>query len=181
MLNLPNLHGYGNVTPSSYASNVFLNSIGQVGNAIRTGYQATTGFVSNAFNNITSSITKGFSNMGKGNNLWSKVSDGAKSLFQKSRAAVQKFKPMTSKGGSVDVKGFGYSPHSDFVTSSMSNTQAAQLLESGADSLASSWFLQAMYNDWKKIKGYNKLDPKENEGQLQSSFKDFDANIKSCT
>lgn len=114
------------------SSNVFLNSIGQVGNAIRTGYQATTGFVSNAFNNITSSITKGFSNMGKGNNLWSKVSNGAKSLFQKSRAAVQKFKPMTSKGGSVDVKGFGYSPHSDFVTSSMSNTQAAQLLESGA-------------------------------------------------
>jgi len=114
------------------SSNVFLRSIGQVGNAIRTGYQATTGFVSNTFSTITKSITKGFSNMGKGNNLWSKVSNGAKSLFQKSRAAVQKFKPMTSKGGSVDVKGFGYSPHSDFVTSSMSNTQAAQLLESGA-------------------------------------------------
>ena len=29
------------------------------------------------------------------------------------------------------------------------------------------------YNDWKKIKGYNKLDPKENEGQLQSSLSDF--------
>ena len=25
----------------------------------------------------------------------------------------------------------------------------------------------------RKIKGYNKLDPKENEGQCQSSFKEF--------
>jgi len=40
-----------------------------------------------------------------------------------------------------------------------------------------------LHNEWKKIKGYDKLDPvvKENEGQLQSSFKDFEANIKSCT
>ena len=118
------------------SSNVFLRSIGQVGNAIRTGYQATTGFVSNTFSTITKSITKGFSNMGKGNNLWSKVSNGAKSLYQRSKAAVTKFKnthsPFKAKAGSVDVKGFGYSPHSDFATTSMSNTQAAQLLESGA-------------------------------------------------
>ena len=30
-----------------------------------------------------------------------------------------------------------------------------------------------MYNQWKKKKGYHKLDPKENEGQLQSSMKEF--------
>jgi hypothetical protein len=30
-----------------------------------------------------------------------------------------------------------------------------------------------LYNEWKKIKGYNELDPKENTGQLQSSLKDF--------
>ena len=114
------------------SNNVFLRSIGQVGNAIRTGYQATTGFVKAGMKKITSSITEGFSSMGKGNNLWSRVSNGAKNLFNKSKAAVQKMKPLTSKGGSVDVQGFGYSPHSDFVTSSMSNTQAAQLLESGA-------------------------------------------------
>ena len=35
------------------------------------------------------------------------------------------------------------------------------------------YFKQLMYNDWKKIKGYNKLDPKENEGQLQSTLSDF--------
>ena len=113
------------------SSNVFLRSIGQVGNAIRTGYQATTGFVKAGMKKITSSITEGFSSMGKGNNLWSRVSNGAKNLFKRSRAAVQKFKPFTSKTGSVDVTGFGHSPHTDFITSSMSNTQAAQLLESG--------------------------------------------------
>ena len=31
----------------------------------------------------------------------------------------------------------------------------------------------AMYNEWKKRNGYNKLDPKENEGQLQSSLGEF--------
>ena len=133
---LSNLIGHGGMAAGQASgwmgsSNVFLKSIGQVGNAIRTGYQATTGFVKTGMKKITSSITEGFSSMGKGNNLWSRVSNGAKNLFKRSRAAVQKFKPFTSKGGSVDVKGWGYSPHSDFVTSSMSNTQAAQLLESG--------------------------------------------------
>ena len=59
------------------------------------------------------------------------------------------------------------------IKSRQLSSRQVQLLESGADSLASSWILQAMYNDWKKIKGYNKLDPIENEGQLQSSLSDF--------
>ena len=33
--------------------------------------------------------------------------------------------------------------------------------------------MQALYGQWKKMKGYDKLDPKENEGQLQSSMKEF--------
>ena len=113
------------------SSNVFLRSIGTVGNAVRTGYQGVTGFVSKAMSGITKSITKGFSNMGKGNNIFSRISNGAKTLFQKSRAAVQKFKPFTSKGGSVDVKGFGYSPHTDYVTTSMSSSRAGNLLADG--------------------------------------------------
>jgi len=47
------------------------------------------------------------------------------------------------------------------------------LLENGPKSLSQSWLLGALYNEWKKIKGYNQLDPKENEGQLQSSLKEF--------
>ena len=53
------------------------------------------------------------------------------------------------------------------------NKRYLELLENGPDSLSSSWILSALYNEWKKIKGYNELDPKENTGQLQSSLKDF--------
>ena len=45
--------------------------------------------------------------------------------------------------------------------------------KNGPKQLSQAWVLGALYNEWKKIKGYDKLDPKENEGQLQSSFKDF--------
>ena len=54
-----------------------------------------------------------------------------------------------------------------------SNKKYLELLENGPKSLSQSWILQALYNEWKKIKGYNKLDPEENEGQLQSSMKEF--------
>ena len=43
------------------------------------------------------------------------------------------------------------------------------------------WVLGALYNEWKKIKGYDKYDAKENTGQCQSSFKDFETSIKSGT
>ena len=64
-----------------------------------------------------------------------------------------------------------------------SNKRYLELLENGPKQLSQAWVLGALYNEWKRIKGYDKLDPvvEENEGQLQSSFKDFEANIKSCT
>ena len=61
----------------------------------------------------------------------------------------------------------------DEYKSYTSNKKHLELLENGPKSLSQSWILQALYNDWKKMKGYNKLDPKENEGQLQSSLGDF--------
>ena len=54
-----------------------------------------------------------------------------------------------------------------------SNEKHLELLENGPHSLSSSWILGALYNKWKKMKGYDKLDPKENEGQLQSSLGEF--------
>ena len=54
-----------------------------------------------------------------------------------------------------------------------SNQRHLELLENGPKSLSQSWILQALYNQWKKVKGYNKLDPKENKGQLQSSMTEF--------
>ena len=54
-----------------------------------------------------------------------------------------------------------------------SNQRHLELLENGPKSLSQSWVMQAMYGQWKKRNGYHKLDPKENEGQLQSSMKEF--------
>ena len=53
-----------------------------------------------------------------------------------------------------------------------------ELLENGPKQLAQAWILGAMYNKWKKMKGYDKLDPKENEGQLQSSMKEWEESVK---
>ena len=53
------------------------------------------------------------------------------------------------------------------------NKRYLELLENGPKSLSQAWLLGALYSDWKKIKGFNKLDPKKNEGQYQSSFKDL--------
>ena len=54
-----------------------------------------------------------------------------------------------------------------------SNKRYLELLENGPKSLSQSWILGALYNEWKKMKGYNKLDPKEIEGQYQSTLKEF--------
>ena len=59
-----------------------------------------------------------------------------------------------------------------------SNKRYIELLENGPKSLSQSWQLQALYSNWKKMKGYDKLDPKENDGQLQSSFSEWDKNAK---
>ena len=59
-----------------------------------------------------------------------------------------------------------------------SNERHLELLENGPNSLSSSWILCALYNKWKKMKGYDKLDPKDNEGQLQSSMKEWEESIK---
>ena len=59
-----------------------------------------------------------------------------------------------------------------------SNEKHLKLLENGPHSLSSSWILGALYNKWKKMKGYDKLDPKDNEGQLQSSMKEWVESVK---
>ena len=40
------------------------------------------------------------------------------------------------------------------------------------------FYLGALYTRWRKLKGLNLNDPKENTGQMQSSFKDFSDNVK---
>ena len=59
-----------------------------------------------------------------------------------------------------------------------SNEKHLELLENGPHSLSSSWILGALYNKWKKMNGYDKLDPKYNEGQLQSSMNEWEESVK---
>ena len=59
-----------------------------------------------------------------------------------------------------------------------SNKRYLELLDGGAKQLSQAWVLGAMYNEWKKIKGYDKYDAKENTGQCQSSLSEWEENIK---
>ena len=47
---------------------------------------------------------------------------------------------------------------------------ASKLLKDGAKSYMQSIYLGYLYSGWKKLKGYDKYDPKPNDGQCQSSI-----------
>ena len=52
------------------------------------------------------------------------------------------------------------------------------LLENRAKNFMQGIYLGYMYSRWRKLKGLNLNDPKGNSGQMQSSFKEFEAKIK---
>ena len=66
----------------------------------------------------------------------------------------------------------------ELLESGRFNKFQEKLLKNGAKSLSQSWLLGALYTRWRKLKGLNLNDPKENTGQMQSSFKDFSDNVK---
>ena len=87
------------------SQNTFLQAIGNIGNSIRTGYQAFNAGVSKTFSTITNSISKGFSKFapkGEGN-IFSRISKGAKNLFQSAKETTQKISPIKGKQGTVTV------------------------------------------------------------------------------
>jgi len=95
----------GGQTGLMNSSNIFLKSIGNVGNAIRGGYQAFNAKVSTAFSSITNSIKRGFAKFapkGEGN-IFSRISKGAKNLFQSAKEMSQKYSPIKGKQGTVQV------------------------------------------------------------------------------
>ena len=112
--------------------NLFIRSIGNVGNAIRNGYNAASLKVSGIKSSITNSIKKGFSSFGKGNNIFSRVSRGAKDLFVKSRDFLKNKMPKPFKGtqGTVQVSDYG-NPFGFEQTGTMTSNQAASALKSG--------------------------------------------------
>ena len=52
------------------------------------------------------------------------------------------------------------------------------LLENGARNYLQGVYLGYMYSRWRKIRGLDKDDPKENKGQMQSSLGKFFRGIK---
>tara|TARA_Y100001973_G_C5160940_1_gene313492 strand:- start:566 stop:796 length:231 start_codon:yes stop_codon:yes gene_type:complete len=55
-----------------------------------------------------------------------------------------------------------------------SNKKQLELLENGAKSLSQSWILGALYQKWKKIKGYKTPEPPD----CSSSFLEWEKNVK---
>ena len=111
------------------SSNVFLQSIGKIGNTIRTGYSASTGKIANGWKSITNSISEGFSSLTESTgNVWKNISKGAKNLFKNSRTSLNTFRK--TQGGTVNVKGWG-GPF-DYMSgnvSQMTAEQAAALIQ----------------------------------------------------
>ena len=55
-----------------------------------------------------------------------------------------------------------------------SNKKQLELLENGPKSLSQSWILGALYNKWKKMKGYKDPEPPD----CSSSLKEWEESVK---
>lgn len=109
--------------------NTFVRSVGQMGVNIGKGYNAISGQISKGFSNITSRITKGFSEMGKGNNIFSKISNGVKKLYNSAKTNFGNTFGKKASAGQVEVFGQGYGPDGPMF---MDVTKAAEGIKSGA-------------------------------------------------
>ena len=120
----------------------FIRAVGNIGNTIRNGYRIGTGALGNAKsfignkigtigNSITNTIRKTFTKFsnpsGKGN-WFTRISEGAKNLFNSAKSVVTG-KPTS---GSVDVLGVRPNIHGEGqIWSSMKSSQAEGLLKAG--------------------------------------------------
>jgi hypothetical protein len=67
----------------------FVKSIGQIGVDIGSKFSSITGQIGSKMSSITNRITKGFSNIGKGNNIFSRISNGVKNLYNKAKTILE--------------------------------------------------------------------------------------------
>ena len=120
----------GGTTGLMNSSNLFLKSIGTIGNQIRTGYQAFNTFASTAKQGISNTISKAFSKLApKGTgNIFSRISQGAKNLYNAGKEKLKSVmpKPFTAKEGTVEVFGMG-----DPGVSVISSSDAAAAIQKG--------------------------------------------------
>ena len=107
--------------------NTFVRSIGQMGVNIGKGFNAISGQISKGFSNITGRITKSFSNIGKGNNIFSRISNGVKNLYTKAKTNFGNTFGKKASAGKVEV--FSGTADGPML---MDVTKAAEGLKSGA-------------------------------------------------
>jgi len=122
----------GGTTGLMNSSNLFLKSIGTIGNQIRTGYQAFNTFASTAKQSISKVIGDTFTKFApKGTgNIFSRISQGAKNLYTAGKNKLKSVmpKPFTAAEGTVQVGDMGYGFGE---TTSMTSSQAAKALDFG--------------------------------------------------
>jgi hypothetical protein len=83
--------------------NTFVRSIGQMGVNVGKGFNAISGQISKGMSSITNRITKSFSNIGKGNNIFSRISNGAKNLYNKAKTNFGNTFGKKASAGKVEV------------------------------------------------------------------------------
>ena len=81
----------------------FIKSIGQMGMEVGKGYRFATGKISTGFTKITSKISQSFSQIGKGNNIFAKISNGAKNLYNSAKTNFSNTFGKTGSAGKVEV------------------------------------------------------------------------------
>ena len=70
----PAMSGMHPATGWLSSKNVFLKSIGQIGNTVRTGFTRSTGKIADGWKSITNSISEGFSSLAEGTgNVWKDI------------------------------------------------------------------------------------------------------------
>ena len=119
-------------TAAMNSSNVFLRAVGTVGNQIRLGYQAFNTGMSIAKKSITDVIGKTFQKFAPkgGTNIFSRISDGAKRLYNATKEKLKSVSPKfkTAKTGQSEVFGLGYGTDGPML---MDNTLVADKLKTG--------------------------------------------------
>lgn len=119
-------------TAAMSSSNVFLRAVGTVGNQIRLGYQAFNTGMSIAKKSITDVIGKTFQKFAPkgGTNIFSRISDGAKRLYNATKEKLKSVSPKfkTAKTGQSEVFGLGQAAEGPML---MDNTLVADKLKSG--------------------------------------------------
>jgi len=88
----------------------FIQSIGQMGVNAGNKFSAITGQISKGMSNITSRITKSFSNIGKGNNIFSRISNGVKNLYNNVKTSFGNTFGKKASAGKVEVFSPGEGP-----------------------------------------------------------------------